>query len=238
MQFDEVAGEILAQALEAQGIRLIFGQTVAAVARVEGRLQEVVLADGRVLPVELAVAAVGVRPNLELARGAGLTVNQGIVVDRQLRTSAPDIYAAGDVVETTDLVTGRSLVSGLWTNAVEMGRIAGSNMAGARLEYPGAFGVLNSLEVAGIPTVCLGLTNPPLDREYRIYQSRRGCNYRKLVCRGDILVGALLVGDIDGAGVYAGLIRRKANIRDVRDNLSHPRRCLAAWLSGNIGTVN
>ena len=236
MQFDEVAGEILGQTLEAEGIRLIFGQTVTAVRRAGDRITGAALADGRVLEAEMVVAAVGVRANVELARKAGLAVNLGILVNRWLRTSAPDIYAAGDVVETTDIVTSQSLVSGLWTNAVEMGRIAGSNMTGAAIEYPGAFAVLNSLEVARIPTVAIGITNLPLGGEYQVYQSRRGNNYRKLVFQEEILVGALLVGDIEGAGVYAGFIRGKAKIRKIGDELDHPRSSLASWLSRSKAT--
>ena len=234
VQFDEVAGEILGKTLEAVGIRLIFNQTVTAVRRAGDRIIGLALADGRVLEAEVVVAGVGARPHVELARKAGLAVNQGILVDKWLRTSAPDIYAAGDVVETTDIVTGQSIVSGLWTNAVEMGRIAGSNMAGAAIEYPGAFAVLNSLEVAGIPTVAMGLTNLPAGGEYQVYQSRRGNNYRKLVFQEEILVGVLLVGDIDGAGVYAGLIRGKAKIRKICGELEHPRSGLASWLSSRI----
>jgi len=234
MQFDEVAGLILGRALEAQGLGLCLGQSVAAVKRDGKRIQGVVLEDGRFLEAEVVVAAVGVRPNVELAREAGLAVNQGILVDKRLRTSAPEIYAAGDVAETTDLVTGQSLVSGLWTNAVEMGRLAGSNMAGASLEYPGAWAVCNSLEVAGIPTVALGLTNPVLAEEYEVYRSRRDTTYRKLVCQGGVLVGALLIGDIDDAGVYAGLIKGKAQIGNIDEVMRQPRRNLASRLSRNL----
>lgn len=233
-QFDPEAGEILAQALKTQGIHLLFGQTVTALYRDGDRLTGAALADGRVLEAGVVVAAVGVRPQVELARQAGLAVNQGVLVDRRLRTSAPEVYAAGDVAETTDLVTGQGLVSGLWTNAVEMGRIAGSNMSGAVLEYPGAWGVLNSLEVAGITTVAVGLTNPPPGGEYQVYQSRRGINYRKLVCRDDLLVGALMLGNLEGAGIYAGLIRVKAKIGNIPELLERPRSGLASRLAGSL----
>lgn len=235
MQFDREAGDILAQALTAQGLELLFEQTLTAVNRAGGRRTFATLADGRVLETQIIVAAVGVRPNVDLARQAGLKVNQGLVVDQCLRTSSPKIYAAGDVAETTDLITGHILVSGLWTNAVEMGRLAGQNMAGAALEYPGAWGVLNALEVAGIPTVAIGLTNPPPGGGYQVRQSRRGPNYRKLICRGEVLVGALLVGDLDGAGVYAGLIRSRTRIADLPAVLDQPRRRLASRLAGRAG---
>jgi NAD(P)H-nitrite reductase large subunit len=231
MQFDQEAGEILAAALTARGIGLFFGQTVAEIKRESDRISGAILQDGRTLAAQIIVAAVGVRPNVELAQQAGLKVQQGIVVDRELRTSSPEIYAAGDVAETTDLITGEALVSGLWTNAVEMGRLAGINLAGANLKYPGAWGVLNSLEVAGIPTVAIGLTNPPPGGDYQIQQSRRGNNYRKLIGRGDVLVGALLVGDLEGAGVYAGLIRSQSRIANLTAALEHPRRRLAERLA-------
>ncbi|MCL4502911.1 MAG: FAD-dependent oxidoreductase [Deltaproteobacteria bacterium] len=234
MQFDQEAGGILSEALAAQGFNLLFGQTVAEVQRAGDRLIGAILADGRKLPAQVIVAAVGVRPKVELAQAAGLTVKQGIVVDRHLRTSAPEIYAAGDVAETTDLVTGHSLVSGLWTNAVEMGRIAGRNMAGGHQEYQGAWGVLNALEVAGIPTVAVGLTTPPLDAGYQVLRRRRGNNYRKLVCKDGILVGALLLGALDGAGVYAGLIRSRTRINDLAAALDQPRRGLASRLAAII----
>jgi len=175
---------------------------------------------------------------VELARRAGLAVNQGIIVDSRLCTSASEVYAAGDVVETTDIVTGHRLVSGLWTNAVEMGRLAGSNMAGAALEYPGAIAVLNSLEVAGIPTVAVGLTQPPPNSGYQIYRGRRGSNYRKLVCRDKVLVGALLLGDLAGAGVYTGLIRAKATLDKPWDILTEPRRVVAARFSRRTSPVS
>ncbi|MEJ2069220.1 MAG: FAD-dependent oxidoreductase [Syntrophobacterales bacterium] len=231
MQFDQEASDILEKALSDLGLRLIFQQTVTEVRRAGERLTGAVLADGRVLEAELMVAAVGVRPKVELARQAGLAVNEGIIVDSRLCTSASEVYAAGDVVETTDIVTGHRMVSGLWTNAVEMGRLAGSNMAGAALEYPGAIAVLNSLEVAGIPTVAVGLTQPPPDPGYQVYQSHRGSDYRKLVCRDNVLMGALLVGDLEGAGVYTGLIRTKAPLDQPWDLLAEPRRMVATRFS-------
>ena len=212
-------------------MRLIFHQTVTEVRRAGEQLTGALLANGRVLEAELMVAAVGVRPKVELARQAGLAVNEGIIVDSHLSTSASGVYAAGDVVETTDIVTGHPMVSGLWTNAVEMGRLAGSNMAGAGLEYPGAIAVLNSLEVAGIPTVAVGLTQPPPDPDYQVYQSRRSSDYRKLVCRDKVIVGALLVGDLEGAGVYTGLIRTRATLDQPWDILTEPRRMVATRIS-------
>lgn len=234
MQFDETAGEILAEALMAAGFRLFLGETLTAVDRKGDRVVGITLTSGRTLPTDLVVAALGVRPNIELAQKAGLAVNRGILVDEFLRTSDPNIYAAGDVAETTEFLTGQRLVSGLWTNAVEMGRIAGSNMAGASLTYPGAWAVLNSLEVAGIPTAAVGLTLPPPGDDYLVWQSRRGNTYRKLVFKGKVLVGALLVGDLEGVGVYTGLIRKKVPLKNLQDFQGEPRKVLVSWISRKL----
>lgn len=234
MQFDETAGEILARALLAAGYRLYLKETLTAVERDRERLVGVTLAGGQSLPADLVVAALGVKPDTALAQTAGLAVDRGILVDEFLRTSAPDIYAAGDVAETRDLLTGQRLVSGLWTNAMEMGRLAGSNMAGASFSYAGAWGVLNALEVAGVPTAVLGLTLLPPGNDYQVWQIRRGNTYRKLVFQGDRLVGALLVGDLEGAGVYAGLIRKQAPLGDLKDSLISPRAGLASWVARSL----
>ncbi len=230
LQFDAVAGEILGRALRAAGLELVLGQVGKEVVRQNGRVQAVVLDDGRRLEAELVVVTVGVRPNVELARRAGIRVNRGVLVDRHLRTSTADVYAAGDVVETTDRVTGESIVSGTWTNAAEMGRIAGENMAGAAAEYEGAFAVINALELAGIPVISVGLLEPPVGDGYRVFATRRGDTYRKLVVRDGVLVGALFVGDIEGAGIYTGLIKRKADVGPLLETLTARRPSYAPWL--------
>lgn len=152
------------------------------------------------------------------------------MVDKRLRTSISDIYAAGDVVETADIVTGESIVSGIWTNAAEMGRIAGENMAGGTAEYEGAFRLLNAMELVGIPVISVGVLEPPPGKGYRVYASRRGDTYRKLVLRDNVLVGALLVGEIEGAGVFTGLIKRRADLGDLAQRLAEPGFSYAPFL--------
>ena len=234
LQFDDTAAKIMKGAVEAHGIRLFLGRTVREVERDDLGVQAVVLDDGGRLETDLVIIAVGVQPNVDLARAAGLSINQGVLVNEYLQTSDPDIFAAGDVVETVDVVTGESMVSGLWTNAVEMGRIAGENMAGGKARYPGAFAVLNSFELANIPTISVGLIDPPEKEGYEVHSSRRGDSYRKLVFRQGVLMGAVLLGEIEGAGVYTGLIKGKKNVGKHLGALLAPRPSYASWLRREV----
>jgi len=231
LQFDDTAAEIMKGAVEAHGIQLFLGRTLREVERGDLGVQAIVLDDGGRLETDLVILAVGVKPNVDLARTAGLKINQGVLVNEHLQTSDPHIFAAGDVVETADVVTGKSIVSGLWTNAVEMGRIAGENMAGGKAQYSGAFAVLNSFELANIPTISVGLIDPPEKEGYELHSSRRGTSYRKLILRQGVLMGAVLVGEIEGAGVYTGLIRGKKNVAQHLPSLLAPRPSYAPWLS-------
>lgn len=231
LQFDQTAADIVGAGLKTQGMELVLGQGIRAVHEIKGRAVGVETEDGRHIKGDVIVVATGVEPNTRLADRAGISVDRGILVDRFLQTSIPDIYAAGDAVEMPDLVAGEPSVSGLWTNAVEMGNVAGRNMTGEKWEYAGPFNVLNSLDVAGLPTVSVGITNPTPDRGFEILSRRRGDTYRKLVLKDGVLVGALLVGDIEAAGVLTGLLRRKMEIRSRAQGLLAGRPSYAPWLS-------
>lgn len=220
-QFDAEAGEIFHAALRAEGIEMLFRRGVFGITRLRRKIQSVSLDDGTRLPADLVVVALGVKPNADLARAAGLAVRRGVEVNARLETSAPDVYAAGDVVavETEGVVSGEAALGGIWTNAVEMGHVAGENMAGGAREYTGALSVMNAAELAGIPVIAVGIVNPSARRGYEVHTWRDGTVYRKLVFHDNALVGLLLVGDIEKAGLYTTLIRERADVGAVKETL-------------------
>jgi nitrite reductase (NADH) large subunit len=222
-QLDEVAASIFAARIEQAGIRLRLGQTIREVIHEKGKLTGVVLNEGTRLPADIVLVCTGVRANVELAQAAGLVVGQGVHVDEGMRTSAPEVYAAGDVVETTDVVTGRTIVSGIWTNAVGMGACAGENMAGGQRHFAAAFSLLNAMELGGLPVVSVGLIHPPEGEGYEVHAVRRGDTYRKLVLQEGRLVGLILINEIERAGVYQTLIRERADTTLFRDKLLSAR---------------
>ena len=127
--------------LRAKGVTLELGSAVAALEGAE-RSVRATLADGRRLEAGLAVLALGVRPEVELARKAGLELGPmgGIAVDRELRTSDPTIFAVGDAIEVEHRVSGRKVLLPLAGPANRQARVAAANIAGRNEEYPGSVG--------------------------------------------------------------------------------------------------
>ncbi|HHW15349.1 MAG TPA: NAD(P)/FAD-dependent oxidoreductase [Firmicutes bacterium] len=211
---DPVTADLVRRRLEAWGLAVLLGEDVAEIVREGGRL-EVRTSGGRELPCDLVVAGKGVRPNVGWLAGSGVAVNRGVVVDAFLQTSRPGVWAAGDVAETWDLARGERRVNALWGNAVEQGRVAGLNLAspdGQAAAYPGSLAE-NSLHWGDLSVISVGQVNPPAgDSRYRIHERREGDRfYRRLVFREGRLVGAVLFGDVRGAGILRALIQASAS---------------------------
>lgn len=218
---------ILPQALDAEASSLVEGvcrraglelATGEGVRRVEagGKTKgKAVLEGGSEVDFDLLVVAVGVRPRLELAEQAGLRVGGGIVVDESQRTSHPDIFAAGDVAEAHDIVRGEPTVNALWPVAALQGKYAGKNMAGRDASYPGCHS-MNSVEFFGLPVLSAGLVNPPDDGYETIARRGEGKEYRKVVLKGDTLVGMIVAGKIERAGLLTSLIQERSNVSRIK----------------------
>ena len=154
---DEKSAKLVRRHLEHHGLRFHLGQTVTR-AKCSGKtVQRVVLQNGKELPCDLLVVAVGVRPATALAEAAGLTVERGIITDpATMQTSDPDIYAAGDCAVSVDMLDGSKKILALWPNAVAQGRAAGSQMAGGDLTVGGTYAV-NAIDFYGLRICTCGL---------------------------------------------------------------------------------
>lgn len=126
---DPVVAAAVQRTCESRGVRFLLNETVTGV-QGKDRVEGVVTAGGDVTPCEIVVVGIGIRPNVELARAAGLAVDNGIVVDAGMRTSVADIYAAGDVINYPDSVVGHRIRAEHWGHAEYSGQLAGMNMAG------------------------------------------------------------------------------------------------------------
>lgn len=185
-QLNERAGEILSQYVLGTGIKL---RTKAITKEIvgDGRVRGICLEDGSTISADLVVIATGIRPNSHLARRVGLEVNQGVVVDNLLRTSHPDVYAAGDVAEY------HGQVYGVWGPSQYQGSIAGMNMAGGCVEF-GGVPRSNTLKVLGLDLFSIGQFNPQ-DASFRTFDEEADGRYCRFVFRDNRLVGAVLLGN-------------------------------------------
>lgn len=217
---DEAASKIVEAHLSSKGIQVIAGNTVKKFLGGR-RVEAAVLADGRRVACDLAVIAVGVQPDSTLAEAAGVKVGLGVAVDSRMETSVKGVYAAGDVAEAYDLVHGKRRVTPVWPNAYRQGYVAGINMAGGSATYPGSLD-MNSLELFSLPIVAVGLTNPP-DGGYEVFTRLENENvYRKVVLKDGRIVGVILIGEIDRAGIFTGLIRSQTNVESFKKHLVEP----------------
>ncbi|MEC4674448.1 MAG: FAD-dependent oxidoreductase, partial [Nitrospirota bacterium] len=157
--FDQDMADLVAFHLREQGVDLIVSDSIQAFVEKRNLAYEVQLESGRHLSLDLAILSIGVRPELKLAREAGLEIGEtgGIVVNKRQQTSDPDIYAAGDAVETHHLVTGKPSRIPLAGPANKQGRVAGANAAGGDLHFSGALGTA-IVETMGIIAAKTGLS--------------------------------------------------------------------------------
>jgi NAD(P)H-nitrite reductase large subunit len=179
----------------------------------EKQAEGVELETGEFLRGDLFVAATGVRPNLELLQDSGIAHRWGITVDDCLRTSAPDVFAAGDVVEAPDRLTGEAFVHAIFPNAVEQGQVAGLNLLGFDVRYDGA-DRMNSLKHLGLSIMAVGLKEGD-----EVLRTRWDGGLRTLYLQEDRLVGFQLVGDIRAAGNLRALLITGRNLRKLKDRL-------------------
>jgi NAD(P)H-nitrite reductase large subunit len=229
--FDRTASKLSERILQRAKVDVRTGTTVEEIIGRGARVDYAVLRDGERINCDLVIFAIGVRPNTGLiSKDAGIEVNRGICVDEHMQTTTPDVYAAGDCVEAYDMLIDACRPIAIWPNAYKQGYIAGSNMAGVPKTYDGSF-PMNSIEVCGVPTISVGITDPPRDEDsYEIIDKydRDAQIYKKLVLYHNHLVGAIFVGDIDRAGIYTGLIRDRVDVRPFKEHL----------LSGNFGLIS
>ena len=214
---DPETGNIFRAHLEANGIDIITGADVVEIigrAGVEG----VVLDDGRKISCQLVVVGKGIKPDLSFVEDSGIKCNWGILADDYMMTSIAGIYCAGDVAEVKDRITGERTTVGIWPAAFEQGKYAAWNIMGHKKPYPGAVR-MNSSEFFGLNLISLGVVNPKSD-DFQIFTIQRGKLYRKLVMKSGKLWGAILVGDIKGAGVLNSLIKSQVDITSIIDDLA------------------
>ncbi len=213
---DDETAEIVRRTLVARGIDLRLHTTALSFSDLEERAIGVVLDNGDILKASVYIAATGIKPNVAFLEDSGLELGWGVPVDATLATDLPGVWAAGDVAETTDRVTGERYVHAIWPNAVAQGKVVAERILGYDVSYAGAES-MNSLKHLGLPLIAAGAVQG--DRELRA--SHHGI-LRKIVLDEDRIVGFRLAGDLRGAGFYRSLMLRKVDVGPYGPELLEP----------------
>lgn len=216
---DDTDAKQVKKHLENNGIKIHIGNTVEKAVSKGKQITSVVLKDGKKLPCDLLVVAVGVRPKTDLAESTGLQVNRGIITDTQtMETSVKDIYAAGDCCVSVDMLDGSKRIIALWPNAVQQGRVAGAQMAGADETVGGTYSV-NAIDFFGLRICTCGVINPQGDG-YTQQVKKDGDAYKRLVIKDSMLMGYVLINCSQNAGIYTNLISNRVPLDTLQGNIT------------------
>ncbi len=217
---------------ESKGVKILTRTQPKGLRTNEGCL-EVDLGEGRTLPADIYLSAVGVDPNLDFLAGSGIEINQGILVDATLQSSVPGVYAAGDVAESTDCLTGKRQLNAIQPNAVEQGRIAALNMAGRPARFKGSF-VFNVLTTLGLASSSFGEWQGVPDGDSVEVLDEPRYRYLNLQFDADRLAGANCVGFSEHIGALRGLIEGRLRLGAWRRKLmDDPTQLMQAYLASS-----
>ena len=199
----EEPAAIVQRRIEKAGVRFTLGDSVA---RFEPNLAH--LKSGKEIPFDVLVLAVGVRPNAALAADAGCQVERGIVIDSGCATSVADIFAAGDCTAQNDPETGKPRVLAIWPNAMMQGETAGRRMAGSEASFDKGV-PMNATGFMGLHLISAG------SYDGELLLSRTPDAYKALYVRDDRLVGFIMLGDVERAGIYTSLVRERTPLSTI-----------------------
>jgi len=214
-QLEAPAAELLKSLVERKGIEVLLNANTARLhgaARVEG----IELTDGRRIDADAVIFTAGIRPNVALAKDAGISVNRGIVVDDHLQTAAPDIFALGECAEH------RGVCYGLVEPAYEQARVLARHLSGGAASYRGSV-VATNLKVSGVNVFSAGDFIGAEGSETIVLSDASGGAYKKMVISDGRLTGAVLVGDVGDALWYLELIRGREPIAAIRKDMMFGR---------------
>jgi nitrite reductase (NADH) large subunit len=226
---DESSAKVYSDIFQSHGIPIFTGVKPASV---EGKdeVEGVQTSSGEFFPGQMVVVGKGVDPNMELVKDTPVQTDYGIVVDNFCRTNVSNIFAAGDVAQAPDIIRGETWINALWPCAVEQGRVAALNMLGQDTYYRGSMR-MNSVQFFDLPVISAGLavlTPGPLgarpgEHDETLEERPSEFVYRKVFLKDETIVGFVMIGEINNAGLLRVLMERRVNIRRIKSDLLSPR---------------
>jgi NAD(P)H-nitrite reductase large subunit len=227
----ETAGTMIRQWCEGKGVRVLTSARVEGIGRGGGETLQVALAGGTTLPADLVIVAAGVAPAIDWLAGSGVHTAAGVLVDDAMATSVAGVYAAGDVTQQRDLLTGDPVVNAIQPNAADQARVAALNMAGRPARSQGSLAI-NVLDTLGLVASSVGQWMGVAGGDHAELVDRPRHRYLRLEFRDDRLVGANALGLTEHVGVLRGLIQTRARLGAWKARLvADPTRIVEAYLA-------
>jgi NAD(P)H-nitrite reductase large subunit len=219
---DATGAELTQAWLEKHGVTVRPGAQLTSIGDADGR-KRLTFASGPEILADVVIMATGIRTNLDWLKDSGITINRGVVVDDHLRSNVPNVYAAGDVAEGRERITGQAEVHAIEPTAQEHGRVVGANMAGKDVRYGGSV-LMNIVEVCHLDIASFGAWDDAGAEAVSSVKPDRPA-YRKLLFTGDRLTGAIILGpsqDIwttNDVGMLKGLVQSGVSLARFKDHL-------------------
>ena len=239
---DDMAAGLVQTWLEKHGVTVRTNTAVTGIEDAKGK-KRLRFKSGGDIVADVVIMATGIRTNLEWLKDSGIAIKRGIVVDDRLRSNVANVYAAGDVAEGKDLITGEAAVHAIEPTAQEHGRVVGANMAGKTVSYRGSL-LANIVEVCHLDVASFGAWDDAKAQAISGLRKDRPA-YRKLLFRGDTLTGAIILGpsaDIwttNDVGMLKGLVQTGVSLGPWKPHLEkHPFDIKPAFIaSRTTGTL-
>ncbi len=236
--FDEAKSRLIEKRLVQHGVALHQRTEIGQILGRGGKVSAIQTNSGEVIPCKMVAVGVGVRPRMELAQGAGLKTDRGILTNEYLQTSDPDIFAAGDVAQIFDLTTRQSLIDNLWHPGRQQGRIAALNMAGKPSPYYRSV-MVNVVRLAGVMIAIIGAVGSGRDEDLvsvargssetwlqipntLAMESGNDLSHLRLMVGEKSLLGAIVMGDLKLSFPLQEMISAKMDITPIRSQLLTP----------------
>ena len=224
------AGGMIRDWCETKGVRVFTGTRVEAIeAHAPLRVR---LSNGQQLEVDLVISATGVKPNMGFLENSGVKCLVGVLTDESMQTNVPGVYAAGDVAEAFDKVSGKTIVSAIQPNAAEQARVAALNMVGQRASLRGVTQI-NVLDTLGLISASFGDWQGVPGGEHVELTDKAGGRHLSLQFKGDRLVGCNAIGWTDHVGAMRGLVEGQVTLAEgwKQRLMADPTQLMAAYLA-------
>lgn len=219
---DKDASSILELKLSEKGIRIKHKTDIKEIVVKNRAIQGVITTNGELIDCQILGVVDKLKPNMDFLNGSGVNTGNGILVNDKMRTNVDNVYAAGDVAQLQDTMHNEiPEINVRWLKAWKQGQVAGSNMTGNEAEYDDIANI-SATQICGIDLISIGVSNP-LNEGYKIVRGEFPHPeidvYKKLVLKGNTVVGALFVGNVLEANEIAKVIKNKTDYSAIDETL-------------------